>query len=232
MFERAIHRVIEQGMATIEAAPTLLDRFLRAPGWTDDEVAKLRANWLSEKGHPSIVHNYARAAASLPCYSIVLVGSNVSEDYLNRGADALALDEVTQLIAEIEAEIGRRVNVEISEWQFTYQVFAYSEHPDVTLAMSNVLRSILLGGGRKFVVEYGFNRPSFSEMDLQQQPPYLPENVFARVFQIVGYAHLCVATDLDLSPWDKRFSRIEGLHVANAVTGVYAGVHPDTEKVE
>lgn len=230
MFERAIHRVIEEGIATLDAAPTLLARFLRAPGWTDEEVAKLVAFWQSEKGHPSIVHNFARAAASLPCYAIVLAGENEDDEYLGRASGATCIAEVEQLMAQIEAEIGRRVNVNVRRYQLTFQVFTYAENPDVTLAFHNALRSIMLGADKK-LIGYGLETPKYSGMDLTNMPPYLPDNVFARVLQVVGYAHILTATDMDLSPWDKLFARIEGLHVNNAVIGVEARVEPVVAEV-
>jgi hypothetical protein len=231
VFERALHRVIEEGLAVLDATPPLLARFLRAPGWTDDEVARIVAFWQTEGGHPSIVHNYARAAASLPCYAIVLMSETETDDYLGHSEGAVMLDEVTQLMAEIEAEIGRRVNVNIRGLQFTFQIFVYTENPDVTAAYFNVLRSIFLGANKK-LLDFGLERPTYSGMDLTQMPAYLPENVFARVLQVVGYAHILTATDLDLTPWDQLFSRIEGLHVANAVVGADARVHPFAEGQE
>lgn len=229
MFERALHRVIEEGIAVLDAEPTLLARFLRAPGWTDEEVAKLVAYWQSAKGHPSIVHNFARAAASVPCYAIVLTGDAETDEYLGLSQGALMLEEVEQLIAQIQDEIGRRVDVTIRGFQFTFQIFTYTENPDATIAYHNVLRSIFLGANKK-LLNYGFERPTYSGMDLTQMPPYLPENVFARVFQVVGYAHILTPTDLDLSPWDHLFSRIIGLHVANGVTDVEAAlIHPPVE---
>ncbi len=231
MFERALHRVIEDGVAVLDAAPTLLARFLRSPGWDDAEVEKLSTFWQSDKGHPSIVHNYARAAASLPCYAIVLAGETETDEYLGRSAGAVDIDEVALLIEEIQSEIGRRVDINIRRMQHTYQVFTYTENPDVTVAYHNVLRSIFLGADKK-LLDYGLEVTSISGMDLTQMPPYLPENVYARVLQLVGYAHLLTAIDLDLSPWEQRFTRIEGLHVANAVTGVYAGVRPATAEAE
>lgn len=231
MFERAIHRVIEDAISVLDAAPPLLSRFLRAPGWTDAEIAKLVAFWQSEDGHPSIVHNFARAAGSLPCYAIVLAGEDEADEYLGRADGAVIVDEVQQLMAEVEAEIGRRVSANIRRYKFTYQVFTYSENPDVTLAYHNALRSILLGSDKK-LIGYGLETPTYSGMDLTNMPQYLPENVFARVMQVVGYAHILTATDLDLSPWDKLFARIEGLHVNNAVIGVVASIDPTVAKVE
>ena len=231
MFERALHRVIEEGIAVLDAAPPLLARFLGAPGWTVEEVEKIVTFWQSEKGHPSIVHNFARAAASLPCYAIVLMGENGDDEYLDRSEGAVMLDEIEQLMAQIQSEIGRNVNVNVRTMQFTFQIFTYAENPDVVSAYHNVLRAIFLGADKK-LIDFGLERPTYSGMDLTQMPPYLPENVFARVFQVVGYAHLLTATDLDLSPWAQLFSRIEGLHVNNAVIGVDARIDPVVAEVE
>lgn len=226
MFERALHRVLERGIEILDANPTLIGRFMRGAGWTDAEIAKLVALWQTDAGHPKIVHNYARAAGSVPCYAIVMVGAQEADEYLGHGEDANTLEEVTALVDEIQAEIGRQVNISIHQYQYTYQIFTYAENPDVVLAYSNVLRSILIGADKMLVSEFGFERPGISEMDLNNVPPYLPENVFARVTQIVGYAHILCAVDLDLSPWERKFSRIEGMHVQDSVFGVYAGVVP------
>jgi len=228
MFERVVHNVIQAGMDRLDVDEPLLRRALSSPGYSEEEIDNLVSAWSGDQ-KPRIVHSYARAAAQIPCYAIVLASEIQDQQYLDNSADALAITEVEAFIKQVQAEVGRVVSAQIHRFKFTYQIFTYALNPDVTLAYYNVLRNILLGADKAFALE-GFETPSFSGMDLSPNTQYLPENVFARMLELTGAAHLLIVNDLDLGPWATgRGNRIEGIHIANAVVGVDPRVHPVVE---
>jgi hypothetical protein len=228
VFERVLHRVIQEGLDTLNGSDAYLRRVLASPGYVDDELADLVTYWKGE-GQPRIVHSYARANAQLPCFAIVLAGEHEDADYVGNSKDATSIEAVEGFIRDVEAELGRAVSAQVMRFQFTYQIFTYAANPDVVLAYHNVLRAILLGASAKLARE-GVETPTFSGMDLAPNQQYLPENVFARMMQVVGYAHLLTATDFDLGPWATgRYSHIDGIYVANAVVGVDPRVTPVVE---
>lgn len=225
MYERVIHNVLQEAIDKLDASEPLLRRALSSPGYSEDEVDGLVKFWKAD-GKPRIVHSYARAAAQLPCWAVVLGQEAQDPSYLDHSEDAFYIDAVSAFIDEVSAEVGRPISAQIHRMKLTYQIFTYATNPDVTLAYHNILRSVMLTADKRLVRE-GFELPNGSGMDLTPESAYLPENVFARVWQITGFAHLLLAADLDLAPFQTRlYSRVQGIHIVNAVLGVDPHVTP------
>lgn len=224
MYERVLSNIIKEGIKLLAGNDALLRMALGAPNWEESELDTLVEEWKGDK-KPRVFHGFARAGAQLPSYAVVLTNEQETGEYLDAGG-VTYVDEISAFVEEVEAALGTTVDVEIRRFQFGYQVFTFAEHPDVALAYYNALRSIFLGAFTKLTAA-GFENPSYSGMDLSPQQQYLPENVFARVLSVSGYAHVLTAAGVSLGPWaTRRATRVEGIHVANAVRDVVALVTP------
>lgn len=230
MFERALKAILDETITFLTANPTLLARFIKDPGWTDDEVQKIVDAWLTEGDgckKPTTVINFGKAAGVMPAYAIVMAGESETDETLGRGEGSIAaVAALQQIVQEISVELGRPANANLRRFQTTFQIYAYADSADMTAALYNVLKKTMLGADKKLITRYGMEAPSFSGMDLTHDPRWLPENAYARVWQVVGYAHVLTPTDFDVEPFVQRFERITGLHINNAVTGVDARIKP------
>jgi hypothetical protein len=213
MFERVLANLIKSRMELAKQKPALLRLWMRAPGWGSDEIEKQAKQW--ERHAPAVVHNFGKAAGTLPAFAITMAGENEGEQFVGRSETALILPEVEALVAEVEAKVGHQINCDIYAFQYTYAIYVMTDNPDVTLCHYNVLKQMMLGS-RKELIRAGLDRVTFTGMDLQNNPQFMPETVYSRVWQVSGYAHVLAATDFDLSPWARRFKSIEGLFVAGA----------------
>lgn len=230
MFDRAIKSILDDSIAFLTAHPLMLARFIKDPGWEDADVQKIVDAWVEEGPgckKPTTVINFGKAAGVMPAYAITMAGETETDETLGRSAGAIALDELQALIDEIEQELGHPANANVRRFQFTYQVYAFADNADLTLAIYNVLKKTMLGADKKLMA-FGMEAPSFAGMDLTNDPRWLPDNAFARVWQVVGYAHVLTPIDFDVEPFIQRFQRIDGLFINNAVIGVDARISPRT----
>jgi hypothetical protein len=168
MIQRYLYTAIVRGLEAIRKDPEVLDRLfedLYDLGTT--EMASIK-KWFKDKP-PSVYHGYARADYKFPLYSIVLASEAETQLFVGDDAGMVEDSEDSDFGADARAAI----------WQHTYHVLSYSEHPDATLYMYEVLKAIFLNA-HDYFIDSGLFGLHVSGMDVHVDAKYIPEYLFVR----------------------------------------------------
>jgi len=175
MFERVLYDVVSDRLALYTATPTLLNEIFQPDGRTfriaDEEMAKIRALFADPQKSPKVRHGYARSLADLPCYTIVLSNESVLEHFL--------ADEVTDDITTNDTTIYGAVE------ERTYTILVYADSPDLCYIMYKVLKAIIIGGIRQMMADGNALETTYSGMEIEASPQYIPETVYLRAINLV-----------------------------------------------
>lgn len=202
MFERVLYDVLADSLARLVDNPAALDAFLdRLPLQGDEERAGVRDLVLGFAGADRpVIHGYARADTVFPVWSIVLASENES---LRALGDETGDDD----------DDGQPIRASV--WDSTFQVLVYSQHPDVTLYLYQLLRAVMISRRVELVQRSGaMNVTTLSGAELSPDRLWLPEFLFVRALTLTAQA--TVEGLFNLQANDAQTStarRIVGVHV-------------------
>lgn len=208
MFERVLYDVLADSLARIAERPEALDGFLAGlPLQDDTERDALRAIVLDfARSARPVMHGYARSDTAFPVWSIVLASENES---LRALGDETGDDD----------EDGQPIRASV--WDSTFQVLVYSQHPDVTLYLYQLLRAVMISRRVELVQRSGaMNVTTLSGAELSPDRLWLPEFLFVRALTLTAQAvveGLFNLQDIDAQPSTAR--RIVGVHVDDPRAG-------------
>lgn len=179
--ERIVRRLMQLGVDTITANPSMIDFILQGPnegdngsGYTDADLAEVKASWARNKA--SVLIGYARTDSPFPVWAITLQGDNPATDFLGMGGynetDAEILDGLGLGANPVEALAHVRTDT-------IFGILVYHEHPDMAAAHYRILRYIL-NVGRMFLIKNGLDSPAISGAELAPDPRYLPDALYVR----------------------------------------------------
>ena len=217
MIERFLYTAMRNGLDAITAEPLLLEDIF---DWLYEldaaEVVAIKA-WFAAKP-PNLYHGYAPPSFELPFYSIVLASEGKSEDFIGDDAGMVSDEDDPDYQRDAETEF----------WDHEYQILCYSEHPDITRYMYEIVKKIMLSAHEYFIGKQVWNI-DLSGGDLAPDQVHMPPNLFVRVLKFSCSSELLQITRG--SRIGKAF-RVAGIHVVDSsesiddVGGVEAMVTP------
>jgi hypothetical protein len=168
MIQRYLYTALVNGLEAIRRDPSILDELFEDLYELDSTEMTAIRKWFADKP-PSVYHGYARADYKFPLYTIVL--QSEGEDKMMIG------DEADQITDSGDPDFGADAYAAL--WRHTYHILCYSEHPDATLYMYEVVKAIILRSHDYFIQRdlWGIQ---VSGMDIHVDPKYIPEYLFVR----------------------------------------------------
>jgi hypothetical protein len=201
MIQRFLFLALTDGIAQIQADPTLLEQLFEDLYELDpDEVEGIKTVFAAKP--PKVIHGYSPRDVDPPMYSIVLKGEQETETFLNNDAPQVTDVESPDFGADVKTSI----------WQHNYLVFTYSEHPDVTGYYYEIAKSILLAS-TDFFADRDLFDISLSGQDLAPDPNYLPEHLFARALSFQCERQF---TRVDRDSKAGKAFQVGGIHIDKA----------------
>lgn len=177
MFERVLHQVLTESLEQLLEQPTALQAFLDTlpldavlgePAAVRDLIRSF-----AQQTRP-VIHGYARAETAFPVWAIVLAGEQ--EDLRALGDESADDDD-------------RGQPVMASVWNSNYQILVYSQAPDVTLYLYQLVRAILLTRRHELIRRAGLmNISTIQGAELSPDQLYLPEFLWVRVASLTAVA--------------------------------------------
>lgn len=156
---------------------------------------------------PKAQLGYARSAAKLPYYGIVMSDESESDSF------------VGDHVGEEEFPIPSAYTGAITE--ATYSIFIYAEHPDVTAYHYQFCKSVM-HAGKELLLSCGLLDVSISGGELAPDENYMPENMYVRVCRVKTKQPFSAPRVLRIDPARVRLS---GLFAADVnVDGVQGGI--------
>jgi hypothetical protein len=171
MIQRFLFNIVKAGIEEISKDLNILDDIFSQFDMPQKELDAIRTLW--EAKPPHVKHQYARVDDETPLYSIVLGNEQETDFYI--GNDAATVTEPT------DPDFG--ADIKSSIWNHTYHTLCYSEHPDHTSYLYEVLKAIYIAAK---LDDCGVFDARFSGMDLAPDPRYIPEHLFVRQFTLAG----------------------------------------------
>lgn len=159
MIERFLYVTVQQGMEVLRDDPQLMRDIFSQYDLPEDELDAIET--LMTTKFPLVKHQYARLDDDPPIISIVLSSEEESEHYLEDFA--------------VQNDDGSDIKSAI--WNHRYDVLVYTEHPDHTLYLYQMLKAIFVTAP---LYNYGLFETQLSGQDLVPDARYIPENLFAR----------------------------------------------------
>lgn len=217
MIERYLYTAMRNGLDAITADPELLDEIF---DWLYEldaaEVVAIKA-WFAAKP-PNLYHGYAPPSFELPFYSIVLAAEGQSEGFIGDDAGMISDEDDPDYRKDAESEF----------WDHEHQILCYSEHPDITRYMYEIVKKVIIGTHAYFLEKNLWNI-SVSGGDLAPDQVHMPPNLFVRMLKFS-----CSSEFLQLDGTSRigKAFRVAGIHVVDSsesiddVGGVVAMVTP------
>tara|TARA_R110002126_G_scaffold36707_19_gene111399 strand:+ start:423 stop:1139 length:717 start_codon:yes stop_codon:yes gene_type:complete len=165
--EQTIKTLLETGIATIVADPTLLDGIWT--GLDPADLTRLKSVWATNP--PTVVSGFAREGAPFPLFAITLAGDNPNADYLGLGEHWVDLDD------DDVFDSGELTGVVRTTGSFG--VYVYAHHADVCAAYYRVARFVF-NVGRKALIQAGLQEPQMTGVELRPDARYTPDNLYVR----------------------------------------------------
>jgi hypothetical protein len=182
--ERVLFNILSEGITRWTSNRKLLKEFFLDGGLTDDEAGKAADILIAEPPNP--LHGYARSGSQFPAWAITLGSESTSQDYL--GEEASNTAEPDFVGGEQEGEVyldddGNRINQKARRWQNVFDLFIYTNHPDVTLYHYHLCKRIC-SESQMDLMEGGLEQVVYSGADLAPDPRYMPPGLYVRRFTI------------------------------------------------
>lgn len=205
MFERALYDILTESLQrVVERAPVLtafLDSLPLDRDLGEREAVRKIVEDFAAMTRP-VIHGYARSDTGMPVWSIVLATD--SEDVRPIGDETDDDDDDSQPIKG-------------SVFKSTYQVLVYSEHPDVTLYLYQLVRAILIARRSDLTTRAGvLNVTNLAGGELSPDRIWMPEHLFVRAVSLGADAEVRGLPGLADPPEDDqglRAGRVVGVHV-------------------
>lgn len=217
MIQRILFSVLKQGVDAILENPQLIDDIFVDAELSETELEAIKTLWAAKP--PTVKHQYAHTDDDFPIYALILQNEEEAELFL---ADDGGMIEVVD-----DPLYG--ADIKVSNWNHTYQVWVYTEHPDHTVYNYEIAKSIFINAN---LAQYGLFRLHFSGGDMPIDPRFEPAHAIVRHFTIKASREFR-RIDRD-SRLGKAF-RVEGIHIdksgsSSDVGGVKTLVTPYAEE--
>lgn len=168
MIERLLFTLLVNGLAEIKANPELIDE-LFGPECFELEATEVEAiKQLLVEQPPRVAHGYPQADGDFPVYSITLGSESEAIHFLAHDGG---------LITEEGDDFGAEKQTTI--WDHVYNIFVYTEHPDVTVYYYHLAKLMLLRD-QNFFNDKGMDRIDISGGDMAPNTSFLPAHLFVR----------------------------------------------------
>lgn len=165
MILRRIFTVLRDGLTAFAANPALYDTLYQDfLGMEPRECAAIKA--ALARAPVRVQHGYPHTDIQMPCMCLILQAESVSQKFLG---------DVAYLPLG-----GRGAG---SQYEISAQLLIYSENIDLTQALYELARAVLIVSHQRLAQE-GIQSPNFTGMDLAPDARYLPEQLFCRVLGI------------------------------------------------
>jgi len=198
MINRYLYNLLNAGIEQVQEDPKILDELFQDNFvLSDEELSTIKTYFAAHP--PNVANGYPRNDSEFPLISITLLSDSEAETFLNEDATMLADTDDPYFGMDIKTAI----------WEYNYQLMVYTEHPDITAAYYEIMKSILLAN-LDYLVNldcFGF---SLSGSELAPDLRYLPEHLFVRQITFTCKSEF-QRFDKE-SRWLKAF-RVEGIHV-------------------
>lgn len=172
MIQRYLYDILTQGVAAISANDKILDDlFERDYALDATEVAAIKTYFANDP--PTVINGYARIDTDFPCYAIVLGGEGESITFLGDSAGQIEDTTDPLLHADIDSSV----------WDHNYNIFVYTEHPDLTAYYYEIAKSIMIANFTALANLGGLFNFTLSGTELAPDPAYLPEHLHVRQLQ-------------------------------------------------
>ncbi|MFA4944444.1 MAG: hypothetical protein WC789_07060 [Lentisphaeria bacterium] len=169
MIHRLVHQVVKTGMnAFLADARMVDDLFTELFALPVEEVESIRTYLQSHTLR--VVNGYPRVDVNPPLVAIILS---------QEGEDEHFLGYLAGMVDEDGDPAMRGAEVQGSSWKHTFQLPVVTEHPDVTAAYYEALKTVLIAG-IPTLVEGGCWGFQLSGAELAPDPRYIPEGLFVR----------------------------------------------------
>lgn len=195
MIERYLYQILDAGITAISEDPTLLDLVFEQYELSRTEMDQIQTLWTAKPPH--VKHQFARTDDTFPLYAIVLQQENEADLYLDNYAGMVEDTEDEDFASDIKSSI----------WQHQFQILTYTQHPDHTLYLYEVAKSIFLAADLQSAGLFQFQ---FSGSDLSPAVAYLPDHLFARQFTIAARREF---QRIDRASRLGKAFQIRGIHV-------------------
>ncbi len=230
MIERLIFTALSDGIAEFQNNLDLLERHLQQSTFLDaTETAAIRQYFKDRP--PRVIHQYAREGDSFPVWAIILGNKREETKFLGDESGQIigmgdGEDEFEGFLDASEPEAGA---TELSSiWNFNYQIFVYTEHPDMTIAYAEIAE-LLLMRARKFFKAQGLLNIEQGANDVAPDARYIPAHLFAR-----RVTFDCLRERVFIGQKEPRAFKVGGIHVEDSTetlegvtTNVTVGVDQD-----
>jgi hypothetical protein len=197
MINRYLKTILENGITAIQNDLTILDELFRYNFILEDSESISCKSYFSTNGF-TVVNGYPRSDSKFPLCAITLLSDREADYVLNN--DAGVIDDVPEQYTNMD--------LKTTIWEYMYQLFIYTEHPDITAYYYEIVKSILLENIDTFNDLACFNLSLFGS-ELAPDLRYLPEHLFSR--------QLTFRCNSEFT----RFDRDSKLAKAFKVTGIY-----------
>lgn len=169
MIQRSIYQALVAGFEAVQADPGILDDIFGERGYalTTTEIAAIKTYFAATE--VNVAHGYARSDQKFPLVMVVLTGEDEDEHWLG--------DDAGIVMDTDDPEHGS--DLVSSTWKHNYDLLVLCEHPDATLYIYEVVKSIMLTS-ESFFHDAAIYFTHFNGMDLAPDPRYIPEHLFVR----------------------------------------------------
>lgn len=205
MFERALYDILTESLQRVVERPTVMSAFLDSLPLDQDLGEREAVQRIIEEfaAHTRpVIHGYARTDTHMPVWSIVL---------------AMDTEDVRPIGDETDEDDDDGQPIKGSVFKSTYQVLVYSEHPDVTLYLYQLIRAILIARRSDLTARAGvLNVTNLAGAELSPDRIWMPEHLFVRAVSLGADAEvrgLPGLTDLPSDDQGLRAGRVVGVHV-------------------
>lgn len=168
MINRYLKTILDNGVEVIQNDLSVLDELFQQQFILGEEAANEIKTYFANKGL-NVVTGYPRSDSSFPLVAITLLSDNESEYFLN--------DDAGYMDTSDDPHFGEDIKTTI--WDYVYQLFVYTEHPDITAYYYEIVKSILLISLDQLIDLDVFNF-SLGGSELAPDLRYMPEHIFVR----------------------------------------------------
>ena len=168
MINRYLHDILVDGVEVIQNDLSVLDELFQQQFILGEEASTEIKTYFANKGM-NVVTGYPRSDSTFPLVAITLTADSEDENFLNDDAGYIDDTDDPYYMQDIKSAI----------WSYTYQLFVYTEHPDITAYYYEIVKSILLHSLNVLSDLDCFNF-GISGSELVPDPRYMPEHLFVR----------------------------------------------------
>ena len=170
--ERIIYNQIKLGLQPFIDDPKLYEQFLLLGGLDADEALRAREYFVEHPPH--LIMGYARDGGPFPAWALVLGSESVTQDYI--GEDGTGRDDEGLLFMDDD---GNVVDAHVRRMTKRYEIYIYTDHPDITIYYYQLLKHICMASRTAFQ-QADLDEMVYDGADLAPDERYLPSNVYVR----------------------------------------------------